>query len=448
MNPKRNLSIKVVMFPWLGHGHISPFLELAKKLSSRNFKIYICSTPANLNPIRNKLHDCTSNIELIEFSLPSLPQLPPHYHTTNGLPPHLMKTLTKAFVSASSKFSQIINSLSPDLVIYDICLPSVPKLAAAYQIPAVHFLTSGAATVSYMFRLLKNLQTPFPSTSVFLKDSELRKMAEAHPGEGQEDKDRVLDCIMDTKDILLIKSSRNIEGKYLDCLSKLINKKIVPVGPLVQDVHVHDQENDDEDVMKWLNKKDACSTVYVSFGTESYLSRKGVEELAYGLELSNLNFIWVLKFPGGDKALEVLPEGFLERTGDRSKVVEGWAPQAKILRHSSIAGFVSHCGWSSVMESLSFGVPVIAMPLQNDQPLNARLAVELGFGLEVEKDEKFEFGREEVARVVTQVVVDKGGENMRRKAQQLSEEMKVRGEREIDSAIKQLKTLVQNNRAM
>lgn len=443
----RDINIKVVMFPWLGHGHISPFLELAKKLSTNNFQIYICSTPINLNSIKNKIYDGISNIQLIEFTLQSSPQLPPHYHTTNGLPPHLMKTLTKAFKLASFKFSDIIDSVCPDLIIYDINLSVVPKLAAAYQIPAVNFLTSGAAAVSYMYRLIKKLQTPFPSTGVFLKYSELMKMYETHRGgDSQEDEDRVFDCITCTKDILLIKSSSEIEGKYLDCLPMLINKKIVPVGPLVQDVHGNDQKYDDEDIMKWLNQKDASSTVYVSFGTESYLSKIEVLELAYGLELSNVNFIWVLKFPQGEKALEVLPEGFLERAGDKGRVVEGWVPQAKILRHSSIAGFVSHCGWSSVMESLGFGVPIIAMPLQNDQPLNARLAVELGFGLEVEKDEKLEFGREEVARVVKQVVVEKGGESMRKKAQQLREGMEVRGGGEIDSAIKQLKTLVQDNR--
>ncbi|KAK1395131.1 Glycosyltransferase [Heracleum sosnowskyi] len=450
IDAKRNIKMKVVMFPWLGHGHISPFLELAKKLSTKNFQIYICSTPINLNPIKNKIIDCNSSIELIELTLQSSSQLPPHYHTTNGLPPHLMKTLTKALQFASSKFSDIIDSVSPDLIIYDINLPMVPKLAAAYQIPAVHFLTSGAAALSYMFRLIKKLQAPFPSTSVFLKNSELIKMYETHKGgDGQEDDEgRVFDCITGTEDILLIKSSRKMEGKYLDCLSMLLNKKIVPVGSLVQDVHVNDQQNnDEEDIMKWLNQKDASSTVYVSFGTESYLSRKEVLELAYGLELSNVNFIWVLKFPGGEKALEVLPEGFLERAGDKCRVIEGWAPQAKILRHSNIAGFVSHCGWSSVMESLSFGVPIIAIPLQNDQPLNARLAVELGFGLEVEKDEKVEFGREEVARVVKQVVVEKGGETMRKKAQQLREEMEVRGEEETDRAVEELKTLVQNNRA-
>ena len=59
-------------------------------------------------------------------------------------------------------------------------------------------------------------------------------------------------------------------------------------------------------------------------------------------------------------------------------MLEGWAPQTKILEHPSIGGFVSHCGWSSVMESMKFGVPIIAVPVHFDQPLNNRLVEEVG----------------------------------------------------------------------
>ncbi|KAM7488202.1 hypothetical protein LguiB_025686 [Lonicera macranthoides] len=84
-------------------------------------------------------------------------------------------------------------------------------------------------------------------------------------------------------------------------------------------------------------------------------------------------------------------------------LVKGWAPQAKIFGHSSICGFVSRCGWSYVMESISFGVPIISLPMQLDHPLNARLVVEVGVGAEVMKGENEEFKRE-VARVIKEVL--------------------------------------------
>ncbi|KAK7852317.1 beta-d-glucosyl crocetin beta-1 [Quercus suber] len=113
-----------------------------------------------------------------------------------------------------------------------------------------------------------------------------------------------------------------------------------------------------------------------------------MEEIAHGLELSKVDFIWIVRFPVGEKIKlgKALPEGFLERVGERGIVVEDWAPQAKILRHSSIGGFVSHCGWSSVIESIKFGVPIIAIPMQFEQPLNARVVEEVGVAMEVKRD--------------------------------------------------------------
>jgi hypothetical protein len=102
----RHGSISVLMLPWIAHGHISPFLELAKKLTKRNFHIFFCSTPINLRPIKEKLPQKYSlSIQFVELHLPSLPELPPHYHTTNGLPPHLMRQPSKRPSTWAAKIS-------------------------------------------------------------------------------------------------------------------------------------------------------------------------------------------------------------------------------------------------------------------------------------------------------------------------------------------------------
>lgn len=64
--------------------------------------------------------------------------------------------------------------------------------------------------------------------------------------------------------------------------------------------------------------------MFVSFGSEYFLSKEEMEEMAHGLELSKVDFIWVVRFPVGEKIKleEELPEGFLERVGERGIVVE------------------------------------------------------------------------------------------------------------------------------
>ncbi|KAH0673513.1 hypothetical protein KY284_024600 [Solanum tuberosum] len=91
--------LRVLMFPYLAYGHITPFFEVAKKLSDRGFSIDLCSTPINLSYMKKKIpHKYFCSIQLVEFHLPDMSELPPHYHTTNDLPLHLQSTLYKALM--------------------------------------------------------------------------------------------------------------------------------------------------------------------------------------------------------------------------------------------------------------------------------------------------------------------------------------------------------------
>ncbi|CAL5365397.1 unnamed protein product [Camellia sinensis] len=163
---------------------------------------------------------------------------------------------------------------------------------------------------------------------------------------------------------MLYNTCRELEGKYIDYLPVIGEKKVVPVGPLVQGIV--DDENEHSEIIQWLDNKGEYSTLFVSFGSEYFVSKEEIEEIAHGLELSMVNFIWVVRFPNGEKVEleEALPKGFVDRLGERGLVVDGWAPQARILTHSSTGGFVSHCGWNSVLEGLKFGVPIVAIPMQ------------------------------------------------------------------------------------
>ncbi|PQM39589.1 beta-D-glucosyl crocetin beta-1 6-glucosyltransferase-like [Prunus yedoensis var. nudiflora] len=234
-------SITILMLPWLAHGHISPFLELAKKLTSkRNFHIFICSTPVNLTSIKPKLSPKYSHcIEFVELHLPheELPELPPHYHTTNGLPPHLMSSLKRAFDMSSKNFSTILTTLKPDLLIYDFLQPWAPSLASLQNIPSVEFITTNSALTSFCVHHLKNPSAKFPFPSIYIRDYEAQKLNNLleSSSNGIKDRDRIQQCSDLSSDIILVKTSREIEAKYVDYLSGLMGKKIVPVGPLVQE---------------------------------------------------------------------------------------------------------------------------------------------------------------------------------------------------------------------
>lgn len=451
MDTNEKTRIKVVMLPWLAYGHISPYLELAKKLSKRDFYVYFCSTSINLSSIRKKLavddHDA---IQLIEFQLTSQTELPPHHHTTKGLPPHLIPDLIKALGLSGPNVINILNTVNPDLIIYDVFQLWVPAFAASLQIPAVHFQVVGALSTAAVYRFKVDSSIPVPCSRIFLDDTNIRKSPDydSSSGENSGIVDLTFGTAIQSSDIILIKSSREFDEKNIEYYSLLMDKKIVPTGPLVQVntcVAVH-TENEKDDIMDWLSKKEESSTVYVSFGSECYLSEPRIRELAHGLELSNVNFIWVISFPEGDEEMcntsieDVLPEGFLDRVKDRGVIVS-WAPQERILGHGGLGGFVSHCGWGSVVEAMSYGVPIIAMPAQYEQPLHAMFVEEVGVGVEVLKDESGEFRRDEIAKAIKKVVVEKNGEGVRKKAREMGKAIKKRGEEEVECVVEELTKL-------
>ncbi|GJV65020.1 beta-D-glucosyl crocetin beta-1,6-glucosyltransferase [Tanacetum coccineum] len=141
---------------------------------------------------------------------------------------------------------------------------------------------------------------------------------------------------------------------------------------------------------------------------------------------------------------EALPLGFVKRVKTRGLLVEWWAPQAKILGHKNIGGFVSHCGWSSVMEAMKFGVLIIAMPIHLHQPVNARLVVEIGMGKEVVRNNKGVLIGAKVAEIVNEVVASNLGKNTMDKAKKISDDLKTKGDEEIEYVVDDLLQLCQS----
>jgi hypothetical protein len=157
--------------------------------------------------------------------------------------------------------------------------------------------------------------------------------------------------------------------------------KVWPVGPLCLATEPAVQTTLDADLAGWLDSRLAMNrpVLYVAFGSQANLSRVQLEEIAAGLDRSGVDFVWVVRskwFDGEDRV-----DG---RFGDRGKVVQGFVDQLGVLRHKAIKGFFSHCGWNSVTESISMGVPILAFPLAAEQKLNAKFVVDvLGAGLRV-----------------------------------------------------------------
>ncbi|CAN6452391.1 unnamed protein product [Victoria cruziana] len=437
---------RVLMLPWLALGHTIPHMELAKRLTDRGLRVVLCSTPTIISSLKQKLRqEGYSAIETIEFRLPPTPGLPSHHESTSSLPTHLMFHLKKAFCSCKPAITNILTTHNPDFIVHDFFPPWVPDLAAELHIRVIHFLTFNACTLSFFYwSFTKGTSIPSdsPVGSIKLQDFESRHLDRLIRKEQAE-----LKAIgasppsMNKKSILVCKTARSMEGKFLDYVQELTGKEVVPVGILAPQQQIPDKT----EFTEWLDARRRASVVFVSFGSEYFMSREEIAEVAFGLELSEQSFIWVIRLAreeeeeeGESKVERVLPSGFAERVKHKGMVVNGWAPQTAILSHPSTGGFLTHCGWGSLCEGMGYGVPFIALPLNIDQPVNARLVVgELGLGVEVERDlSNGEFRMHKVAEAVRRVMVGEEGEKLRRNAQDMAAKIKDEQDGGVDELLR------------
>ncbi|KAL6207407.1 hypothetical protein ACLB2K_018365 [Fragaria x ananassa] len=152
---------------------------------------------------------------------------------------------------------------------------------------------------------------------------------------------------------------------------KILTPPIYPIGPLIKEHEPLSQA--DAEYLAWLDQQPPDSVLFIVAGSGGTLTAAQLTELAWGLEQSRQRFIWVVRKPtdasasatffnvGGDvnDPKAYLPEGFVERTRGVGLVVRSWASQVAFLRHRSTGGFLSHCGWNSSVESMTYGIPMI-----------------------------------------------------------------------------------------
>ncbi|KAJ6926205.1 hypothetical protein NC651_010594 [Populus alba x Populus x berolinensis] len=197
---------------------------------------------------------------------------------------------------------------------------------------------------------------------------------------------------------IVVNTFGSLEARAVKTLSEGLcvpNKRTPPIyciGPLIATEGPKDDAGTRNgttlECLTWLDSQPVGSVVFLCFGRLGLFSKEQLREIAFGLERSGHRFLWVVRNPPSDNksvALSahpnidldsLLPEGFLDRTKERGLVLKSWAPQVAVLNHPSVGGFVSHCGWNSVLEAVCAGVPLVAWPLYAEQRINRILLVE------------------------------------------------------------------------
>ncbi|CAG7875089.1 unnamed protein product [Brassica rapa] len=217
---------------------------------------------------------------------------------------------------------------------------------------------------------------------------------------------------------ILVNSSIAIEPKSMSIMGPILCFNDRPI--------LNPSERDR--VMTWLDEQPESSVVFLCFGSLKNLDAAQIQEIARALEIVGCRFLWSIRTDPKEypNPIEILPDGFMNRVSNLGFVC-GWAPQVEILAHKAIGGFLSHCGWNSILESLRFGVPIATWPMYAEQQLNAFTMVkELGLAVEMRLDYVLADGEivkaDEIARAVRSLM--EGEDVPRRKLKEIAEAAK------------------------
>jgi hypothetical protein len=225
---------------------------------------------------------------------------------------------------------------------------------------------------------------------------------------------------------IIINTFEEFEHEVLEAISSKF-PNIYNIGPIhLLGRHVPESQfmslgsnlwKEDSKCLQWLDEKEPNSVVYVNYGSVTVMTEQHLKEFAWGLANSKHHFLWIVR-PDvvmgdlGDSAM--LPKEFFEETKDRG-LLTSWCPQDKVLAHPSIGVFLTHCGWNSMLESVSAGVPIICWPFFAEQQTNTRYACTIWeTGVEVNHDVK----RDEIEALVKEMMEGGKGKTTRQKAKE------------------------------
>ncbi|XP_060180153.1 UDP-glycosyltransferase 86A2-like [Lycium barbarum] len=179
-------------------------------------------------------------------------------------------------------------------------------------------------------------------------------------------------------DFILCNTVQELEPETISALQ--IEKPFFAIGPIFPPEFatsgVATSMCSEYECTQWLDMQQQANVLYVSFGSYAHITKNDLIEIAYGLALSKVSFVWVLRpdIVSSDDP-NPLPEDFKGEISGRGLIVP-WCCQKQVLTHSAIGGFLTHCGWNSVLEAIWCGVPLLCFPLLTDQFTNRKLVVD------------------------------------------------------------------------
>ena len=410
---------ELIFIPHAATGHLLSTIEFVKLLLERDDRFSVTIFVMRQATASAPNIPSEPNIRFIE-----LPQVepPPSYLRSKSIEkfisdfiasyrPHVKDAIIKQVLPGSPRIAGVV---------VDIFCTSMIDVANELGLQSYLFFTSGAAFLGFMLYL------PISHDKVHreFKESDPESIIPSYKNpvptgclpsfafNKEGGYITILNHARRYKEIkgVIVNTFQELEPYAFNSFSAYDVPPVYSVGPLINlknyQINQESNRSEHDKIMKWLDDQPDSSVVFLCFGSWGRLDVAQLREIALGLEQSGHRFLWSVRVaskeemsdkPEANLHHEILPEGFQERTRDKGLIIFGWAPQVETLAHKAVGGFVSHCGWNSILESIWFGVPIVTLPLYAEQLINAfEMVKELGLAIELKLDNRSD--RDEIVK--------------------------------------------------
>ncbi|KAK6779537.1 hypothetical protein RDI58_021721 [Solanum bulbocastanum] len=462
---KSNQKPHAIVIPCPFQGHVNPSIHLSLKLATKGFTITFINTKYTHAQItKSQQLDQTPNI----FANFQELGLDIHYQTfSDGFPLEFDRFLgsnTEVFwegllLNYPFHLDEIVGKLvelenpRPTCLIVDTFYAWGTAIANKYGLVSVSFFTQPALVFTIDYHLDLLVKNGHFGSIDNRKDTidYLPGISEINPSDlpsyfQTKESSTILHQIIykgfeDAKksDIIICNTIQELESKVISTFQEKTKKPFFAIGPIFHDHQVNSSKYvkisksfwPESNCLEWLNTKPKSSVLYFSLGSLCSLSKEDVMEFAQGILLSKVDyFIWVLR-PNlviTNETNNYLPARFQENV-DRRLIIP-WCDQQAILSHSAIGGFLTHCGWNSILESLWASVPMICHPISVDQQTNRKLVVDdwkVGINLcdNYDINNKSIITKEEIAKKINFLMSEENSKDLRKVIKEVKKTMEI-----------------------
>ncbi|KAG2672994.1 hypothetical protein I3760_13G068700 [Carya illinoinensis] len=371
----------VVAMPYPARGHINPMMNLCKQLVLKSPSIIV--TFVVTEEWLGIIGEQTKPANICFVTIPNV--IPSERVRGKDFPGFLEAISTKM----EAPFEELLDRLKHPVsaIVADTYLVWAVEVGNRRNIPVASLMTMSATVFSVLHHLELLVQNGHFPVELSERGDELvdyipgvpaMRLADLPaflPGNGLKVKPLSWKCVLlvPKAQWLLFTCVHELEPQVFDTLRAEFSIPIYPIGPSVPYFELQENASGSSDgifngadYFHWLDSQPIRSVLYISFGSFYSVSDAQMDEIVGGVQDSGVRCLWVSK---GNTAR------FKDGCGDMGFVVP-WCDQLKVLCHSSIGGFWTHCGWNSTLEGVFAGVPMLTLPIVFDQFPNSKQIVE------------------------------------------------------------------------